>query len=93
MLQHVIKVKVLNLVLSGVNLLVTVLEIRLNDEGAGVASFAGASMVGARVASNMLAHTIGARSTSTHPQAVSTYGIVQYSVTTFLMNSVRPGST
>ena len=50
MLQHVIKVQVLDLILGCVDLVVAVLEVTLNDEGTGVASLASTGVIRACVA-------------------------------------------
>lgn len=50
MLQHVIEAEVLDQIVRAVNLLVGVFELRLDDEGGGVAEAAGGGVVGAGVA-------------------------------------------
>lgn len=50
MLQHVVEAEVLDLVVCGVDLLVRVLELGLDDEGGWVAEAAGRGVVGAGVA-------------------------------------------
>jgi hypothetical protein len=50
MLQHVVEAEVLNLVLGCVDLVVAVLEVRLNDEGRGVSSLGSAGVVGTSIA-------------------------------------------
>lgn len=50
MLQHMIKAQILNLILRGVDLVIGVLKIRLDDKGGGVAVFAGRGVVGAGIA-------------------------------------------
>jgi len=50
MLQHVIERQILNLILGGVDLLIAVLEVTLDDESARIASLGSAGMVAAGVA-------------------------------------------
>jgi hypothetical protein len=50
MLQHVVEAEVLNLVLGGVDLIVAVLEVRLDNERRGVSGLGSAGVVGAGVA-------------------------------------------
>lgn len=49
MLQHMIKTQILDLVLAGVNLVVRVFKIRLDDKGRRIPSFRRGSMVGAGI--------------------------------------------
>lgn len=50
MLQHMVKAEILDLVVRRVDLLIRVLELRLDDEGGWVAEAAGRGVVGAGVA-------------------------------------------
>lgn len=50
MLEHMIEAQVLDLVLSGVNLVVRILKVRFDDEGRRVASFGCAGVIRACVA-------------------------------------------
>ena len=50
MLQHVIKAQILNLILRRMDLLIRVLEIRLDDESRWVSSLRCASVIRARIA-------------------------------------------
>ena len=49
MLQHVAKVEVLDQVARGVNVIVRVLEVRLNHESRGIACFGGRGMIGTSI--------------------------------------------
>lgn len=49
MLQHVVKAQILDLIFGRVDLLVRVLELRLNHKCRGVSETAGGGMVGAGV--------------------------------------------
>ena len=50
MLQHMIEAQILDLVLRSMDLLVRVLEVRLNDESRWIASLRSTSMIGACIA-------------------------------------------
>ena len=50
MLKHVVKAQILNLVLSGMDLVVGVLEVRLNHKSRRIAGLAGAGVIRAGVA-------------------------------------------
>ena len=50
MLQHVVKTQILDFIFGRMDLLIRVLELRLDDEGRGVAETAGRGMVGAGIA-------------------------------------------
>ena len=53
MLQHVIEVKVLDLVFRGVNLSIAVLEVRLDDERRGIASFGCRCMIATSISATL----------------------------------------
>ncbi len=52
-LQHVIEVKVLDLVFCGVNFVIAVLEVRLDDERRGIASFGCRCMVATSISATL----------------------------------------
>ena len=49
MLQHVVEAQILYFIFGRVDLLIRILELRLDDEGRGVAETAGRGMVGAGI--------------------------------------------
>ena len=53
MLQHVIEVKVLDLVFRGVNFVIAVFEVRLDDERRGIASFRCRCMIATSISATL----------------------------------------
>lgn len=83
MLQHVIEIKIFNLVLGGVDLVVRVLEVAFDDEGGWVASFGGRCMVAACQEKGLAFGRLLCESGSSsvlhaYPHFARTNGIVQY---------------